>query len=59
MLPGTCVHIAAGQQHLVKNTGDSDMVLFYFGIATEPTGGGGRGGGKGTGGASALHEIGA
>ena len=59
MLPGTCVHVAAGQKHLVKNTGDGDMVLFYFGIATEPIGGGGRGGDKGAGGGSALHEIGA
>lgn len=64
--PGTCVHIAAGQKHRVKNTGDEEMVLLYFGIAVEPSleGGGaggdvGRGGGKTTTkGGSALHAIG-
>lgn len=55
LTPGTCVHVAAGQRHSLENAGDVDMVVFYFGIAVEPTnedggGGGGGGGGKGRGG---------
>lgn len=34
--PGTCVHVAAGTKHRIQNTGDEDLVLLYFGIATEP-----------------------
>lgn len=53
LTPGTCVHVAAGQKHSLENTGDVDMVLFYFGIAVEPPseewGGGGGGGGSGKG----------
>ncbi|CAN0043825.1 unnamed protein product [Hapterophycus canaliculatus] len=49
LTPGTCVHVAAGQKHSLENTGDVDMVLFYFGIAVEPPTEGGGGGGSGTG----------
>lgn len=61
ILPGTCVHVSAGQSHRLKNTGDEDMVLLYFGVATEPaTDGGGAGRAKGKrdgGGGNALHAI--
>eukprot|EP00752_Nemacystus_decipiens_P015939 g14245.t1 len=62
LTPGTCVHVAAGQKHSLKNTGDVDMVLFYFGISVEPATEDGRGEDKykgGTGGVvNALHPIG-
>lgn len=62
LTPGTCVHVAAGQKHSLKNTGDVDMVLFYFGIAVAPAtrdGGGGDNNKGGTGGVvNALHPIG-
>lgn len=62
LTPGTCVHVAAGQKHSLKNTGDVDMVLFYFGIAVEPATGDGGAGVKNKGGnggvVNALHPIG-
>lgn len=62
LVPGTCVHVSAGQKHRLTNNGDEDMVVLFFGIATEPAiegGAGGGGGGKGAGGGNALHAIGA
>lgn len=62
LTPGTCVHVEAGQKHSLKNNGDVDMVLFYFGIAVEPATGDGGGGvnnkGRNGGVGNALHPIG-
>eukprot|EP00903_Cladosiphon_okamuranus_P016634 g15342.t1 len=62
LTPGTCVHVAAGQKHSLKNIGDTEMVVIYFGISVEPAeadGGGGVNDKGGTGGVvNALHPIG-
>ncbi|CAM9974930.1 unnamed protein product [Ascophyllum nodosum] len=57
--PGTCVHVAAGQKHSLKNHGDEDWVVLLFGIATEPEGAAvSKEGGKGdVFSANALHAI--
>jgi len=31
--PGVCVTIEPGEEHAVANTGETDLVLTYFGIA--------------------------
>lgn len=38
--PGTCVYVAAGQKHSLKNHGDEDWAILFFGVATEPEGAG-------------------
>lgn len=40
---GTTLHVAAGQKHRIKNTGEEDLVMIYLGIAVEPTTEGGNG----------------
>ena len=30
--PGTCVAVTAGESHEIRNTGDVDLVVTYFGI---------------------------
>jgi mannose-6-phosphate isomerase-like protein (cupin superfamily) len=34
--PGTCVAVEVGEVHEITNTGDTELILTYFGLRTEP-----------------------
>lgn len=34
---GTTVHVPAGQMHSLHNTGESNLILLYWGVEVEPT----------------------
>lgn len=37
LTPGVCIAVEVGELHEVKNTGNQDLVLTYFGLRVDPS----------------------
>lgn len=35
LTPGVCIAVDVGEQHEIRNTGDADLVITYFGLRAE------------------------